>query len=30
MRLTTSSTADRLEIAQKLLLAPFGLTDAVW
>ena len=27
-RPTKSSTSDRLEIAQKLLLAPFGLTDA--
>ena len=28
VRPTTASTTDRLEIAQKLLLAPFGLTDA--
>ena len=28
VRPTKSSTSDRLEIAQKLLLAPFGLTDA--
>ncbi|MFM9899648.1 MAG: metalloprotease TldD [Polaromonas sp.] len=28
VRPTTASTTDRLEIAQKLLLAPFGLSDA--